>query len=370
MIDESEIRKFKYFAKKNLSHLFDPLTKVLNRETMVAYMNHLIKEKVPFCFGLVDIDNFKTVNDSYGHLAGDVVLAKTAEYLLDSLSQVGVVGRYGGDEFMVVIEGVTEYKEIWDIGHNLNMGIGNVTFDGLKGLHITMTMGISRCPDDDNTCEGIFNLADKALYRGKMKGRNCFIIYLEAKHKNIDISKSKGNAQTGMSMSANIFSILTEHPDVESNIIPLFKFLVSNYMFDHICIETKSGFNYQIIYNLAKCKEFQHIDIGEIDAVANNIGVVNIGRIGILDESDYGSLITTLKGQRVSAVLYCKISAFGKDYGYIRVDMTDTVRIWQNNEINLLITTANTIALMLYYQNKTLDNLPQIPAEIISAEIK
>lgn len=86
------VKKFEYFSKKNLSRSCDNLTGLLCRETIVGYVNHLLKKNIPFCLAMVDVDNFKMVNDTFGHKTGDKVLAATAKYICEKIGEDGVVG--------------------------------------------------------------------------------------------------------------------------------------------------------------------------------------------------------------------------------------------------------------------------------------
>jgi diguanylate cyclase (GGDEF)-like protein len=323
---------------------------------MRAYMEHLIKRSVPFSFFMIDVDNFKSVNDTFGHLTGDLVLKDTAEYVVGKVGDLGVVGRYGGDEFMVVLEGIQEYKDIWNLGHSINMDISKLKVEGVKGVHVTLTMGISRFPLDAKDYTSILNFADKALYRGKMKGRNCFIIYLESKHKNIDIKAARDTRLSTTHVCSNVFTYLTENDSVEKNILNLFKQMAAYFMFDHVCVEGSSGMNFEVLHPLAKTKHFTHVSIDDIDKSANNIGMVNISKLAALDPEGYGPLIEQLQDQNESAALLCRITAYGTDFGYIRVDMTDTGRVWQANEMDIVMVAAKAIAIILYYQNKKLED--------------
>lgn len=365
---EDYLRKYRFFSRKNLKYAFDPLTQVLNRETIVAYIKQLIKWKTPFSMYLVDVDNFKNVNDAFGHMVGDQVLVQTAEYIREKICEEGVLGRYGGDEFLFVVEGKTDYREVWEIGHNINMNICNLKFDGISGLYITITMGISRFPEDAKNYDDLLQLADKALYRGKMKGRNCFIIYLESKHKNINIKQDKSREYSSTHLCSSVFSYLTDGEELDKNIANLFKRMVAYFMFDHICIETDNGINFQTIHLLAKNKQFNHIPLETIETAMNNQGLVNISKIDALDAAVYGPFVSALKLQNINSALYCRVSAFGKNYGYIRVDMTDTARIWQAGEMDLIVIAANTLGLLLHYQNKKLTDFPSVSSVLIGGE--
>lgn len=344
-----------------MEHSFDPLTGVLARDVMEDYINDLIKRNVPFSFCLIDVDNFKTVNDSFGHQVGDKVLTCTAKYLVEQAGDAGVVGRYGGDEFMMVFENVVEYKDIWAFGHKTNMHIAEIDFGGIQGVSITISMGISRCPLDASTYEEILQLADKALYRGKTKGRNCFIIYLREKHANIDINKERERSFTSMHLNALVFHYLTETPNVAKNIQSIFKYFVSYFMLDHICIESDGGMNLQVIHALAKNRNFGHIKCEDISRLIDNTGLVYLNKIESTNDRGNEEIFNEFYKQKIKSTFYCRISSYGKNYGFIRVDMSDTVRIWQRNEMDLLVVAANTIGLLLHYTNQTLDTLENIP---------
>lgn len=357
---EKYLRKFEYFKGRNLSHSFDCLTGLLNRETMVGYINSLVGIGKPFSFFLLDIDNFKNVNDTYGHMAGDAALSETAKFLLGTVGDCGVVGRYGGDEFILVFEGITEYKDVWNIGHKINMSIGNVVFDTLHNLSLTVSMGIARYPIDAYDYGSVLATADKALYRGKMKGRNCFIIYLAEKHANIDTNKERNKNFSAMHMCARVFDWLTSNEDVQESMKVALRSLAAFFMFDHICVESKKGMNYEIFHLLSKQKKFTHIPIEDVDAVVDSAGCLAISKMELMNNENYDKVVSELKEQKIVSNLCCKISAFGKTYGFIRIDMCDTPRIWQTTEVDVIITTARFLGALLYYQGKTLEDLPEV----------
>jgi transcriptional regulator with GAF, ATPase, and Fis domain len=255
---------------------------------------------------------------------------------------------------MMVVENVIEYKDVWWIGHGINADIRNIHIEGLSGIYITVTMGISRFPINANTYEDLLRIADKAFYRGKMKGRNCFIIYLDEKHKNINLKAERDTRLSSTFLCSKVFQYLTETDSLEENIGNLFKHFVSYYMFDHVCIETEEGMNFETIHLLSKYKQFEHIPSHVLGSAFGNSGIVHINSIEMVDDTMHGEFIERLKAQNVSAVLYCEISYAGKIYGYLRADMSDKSRIWQASEMDVLVVAANTIAVMLHYRQEML----------------
>lgn len=126
---------------------------------------------------IVDLDHFKPVNDAYGHLAGDKVLEEAGELLRNIIGNSGSVGRYGGDEFVVILNDVPDEVSLRGVLQTILVNVRNKfqnTFDDIK---ITSSMGAAVYPDDGNTFDLLFKKADFCLYRAKDKGRNRYVFY-------------------------------------------------------------------------------------------------------------------------------------------------------------------------------------------------
>ncbi len=184
---------FDHFEESEIkANVLDPLTKVVNRKYTMKFMEHLISKNQPFTFIMLDLDNFKMLNDNYGHIVGDIALREFSKALIKYVGKNGVVGRYGGDEFIIVYLGDTKYEVVYKFIYDFfeDKGIIRKNYKiGEINQFITATIGASSFPKDGNTVSVLFEKTDKALYRGKVKGRNCFIIYVHEKHKDIDKSK-------------------------------------------------------------------------------------------------------------------------------------------------------------------------------------
>ena len=153
----------------------DPLTKLNNRRSM----NEILKQNstdslesgVSYVIGIGDIDNFKSVNDTYGHDFGDVVLSETAETISKNLPEKCSVARWGGEEFLFVIPAST-LKEGFGIANQLVQAVREHTFRFEdKELHVTMTFGVCEGgPGSD--VDKVISCADRRLYKGKNNGKN------------------------------------------------------------------------------------------------------------------------------------------------------------------------------------------------------
>ncbi len=149
----------------------DYLTKLPNRRYMYEMMNERIKNNSPFYVALGDIDNFKTINDYYGHQTGDEFLVMIAQLLKSHIDGKGVVCRWGGEEFLIVVD-ETKKEKVVSIIDNIRKTIEETQIETKEGkVGTTMTFGISRYTED-MMIEHCISIADIAMYTGKEIGRN------------------------------------------------------------------------------------------------------------------------------------------------------------------------------------------------------
>ena len=157
----------------------DPLTGTVNR----MYVEHVARARIDTrhilhtAVAIIDIDHFKDVNDAYGHKRGDEVLCEAAQIMMDEIGSDGVVGRFGGDEFLAVFFDVTDEIRLRTILSNIVYHLRMRLNLSVNGQPVTCTIGCSRYPDDADNYEALFAIADYCLYRGKKKGRNRYIFY-------------------------------------------------------------------------------------------------------------------------------------------------------------------------------------------------
>lgn len=154
----------------------DALTSVANRGELETQLTVLInqwstaEEPEPFSVIFLDIDFFKSVNDTYGHAAGDQVLVETAQLLQHETYSGELVGRYGGEEFVVICPG-TNLKQAEEKAERLRRVLGRATFSGLGDLTITGSFGVTEMEHGDSV-SSLVRRADQGLYISKNRGRN------------------------------------------------------------------------------------------------------------------------------------------------------------------------------------------------------
>lgn len=151
----------------------DKLTGLYNRRYFSQKMSEFIRafemESVQFSLLIIDIDHFKRVNDTYGHQAGDVVLEQLAQILKETVSQQGIVCRFGGEEFTIILIGHDE-KVAQDINERVQLKEWPAVGE------LTVSVGMAKFTADDNE-QTIIERTDKALYSSKENGRNRVTVF-------------------------------------------------------------------------------------------------------------------------------------------------------------------------------------------------
>jgi diguanylate cyclase (GGDEF)-like protein len=127
---------------------------------------------------MFDIDEFKKINDTHGHQAGDVVIKKMAELVKKNIRSSDLVGRYGGDEFMVLITSTTEEQATSFAGHlREKISTTDIAIPGTKvPVRISISGGLAMFPTHGQSTTDLFRAADDALYESKRQGRNRILL--------------------------------------------------------------------------------------------------------------------------------------------------------------------------------------------------
>ncbi|MFW6288385.1 MAG: diguanylate cyclase [Spirochaetota bacterium] len=167
-------RSMRFFMER------DSLTGLLNHTHLMQSLSTEVQraERVgrPLCFAMIDIDHFKTVNDSYGHLTGDRVLKSLSRLLFDRLRKTDVIGRYGGEEFGIVMFNV-DVANATRILNSIREDFSTMQHEtGERRFAVTFSGGIASFPTYDGPGP-ISEAADKALYAAKEKGRNRIVTF-------------------------------------------------------------------------------------------------------------------------------------------------------------------------------------------------
>ncbi|MEE8224296.1 MAG: diguanylate cyclase, partial [candidate division NC10 bacterium] len=157
----------------------DELTGLYNRRFMRQYLrdrlDHFVQSRTPLCVIMFDLDGFKQVNDTYGHLEGDLVLKRLAQLIRETAPSGSYAIRFAGDEFFVFLEGVDGAGGV-SVAEGIRERVAAQPFSSDKvpdGIPVQLSVGVAACPEDATSATDLIDAADQALYQSKRMGKNC-----------------------------------------------------------------------------------------------------------------------------------------------------------------------------------------------------
>ncbi len=154
----------------------DPLTGVLNRRSLFDFahqeFNRVSRYGSYFSLLLMDLDNFKKVNDNYGHQVGDKALCTVVQAIKNTIRNVDILGRYGGEEFMAILP-ETDAEQAFILAERIRQMVASNILETDQGnLQLTISIGVTTYSTKDQSLDDIISRADKGVYQGKEQGRN------------------------------------------------------------------------------------------------------------------------------------------------------------------------------------------------------
>ena len=349
-----QLIKYRYFAEQiertGLEHMTDPLTGLISRAYILDFAKSLINENIPFTFAMLDLDNFKFINDTYGHTAGDEVLRNVSAQLMEYMDGFGVAGRCGGDEFLFIDlkdriydEKKTFFNELYTDCKVLRR---NYELDVCSPF-VTGTIGCATFPDDTSDYDELFQMIDKTLYRGKSKGRNCYIIYLEEKHKDIEIKRMAGHGIcTVMQSIIRQFEFVPGMDNKFHAVLPL--------LMDELKITdlyyADSKHIMRAVLDSDFCESVPDIDdLTKDDIYATN----NIEGLG----ARVPVFCRVLREHNMETVLVSRIGMKEETDGYLICAEPRSRRIWQEDECAMIYFLAKLIAGAVRIEGESIDKL-------------
>lgn len=328
----------------------DVALNMLNKRAIIEYARRVIErreEKRTF-FIIVDLDNFKLVNDIYGHMAGDEVLVKITEIINEGVGNRGKVGRIGGDEFLIVTSGISEQTELRNMLRTIRTNVEWSYKDKMEGISLTCSMGVSAFPDNAESYEEIFSIADKMLYLAKEKGRNRYVIYTPEIHGNYVFGETK-----------QVEIIKPESPCDRTGVM---QYMLENYLIQRISSNDKLFGKVGPAYNLCEILIIYHdftvayqwtpqgvcSNINEIvwmkpDSI--RLEAFNENKLFIADNSyefdkETPEIKEILEKKDIQAAIFYKLEKKGKFSGYVMFGKNVRRQKWSEAEVIGLATVA------------------------------
>ncbi len=179
---ESEVAQ-KETKLSNMAY-FDQLTGLPNRSLLADRLHHAIARSrrehklLAVCF--VDLDRFKRINDNYGHVAGDALLQEASRRLVEGIREGDNAARYGGDEFVLLLEGLKGRAELETIITRLLASLAEPYLIGNQLHTVSASIGVTLYPHDNSNADQLIRHADHSMYAAKENGRNCYRFHAAA----------------------------------------------------------------------------------------------------------------------------------------------------------------------------------------------
>lgn len=318
----------------------DPLTNVLQRNAIESYVESVLSESSDeqMSMFMLDVDYFKNINDNYGHLFGDKVIVAVAEALKGLTGESGKVGRIGGDEFILFVKHELDRMGLKNIARLIRYVLDNLKIDG-KPFSCSATIGIAQYPKDGKNFKELYAACDKALYRGKEKGRDCHIIYDPLVHSGTVFTPKQENTTTVNSLSITAFIGLILNRCLESvaeNRRKIYEDIANFFNLDRIILY-RNGKAFGKYARLEKDTDISAYD-GFIfedyrkKFITDDIYYINdTATWKIKDGVVYGIYEKCSTISAVQVLVYDK-----KDVcdGFISYETTSSRRVWQRGELN------------------------------------
>lgn len=157
----------------------DALTGLYNRKAFEKFIDQALEQKSEATLYVIDLDNFKKINDTYGHIAGDEAIVAAAEALKHIFRESDYIARMGGDEFAVLLHGTKNLAVVKAKAKNIIESIAAIQVDSHQQVFLSASVGIIRFDAEHTTFDSVYHCADSEMYSAKRNGKNSYKIYQE-----------------------------------------------------------------------------------------------------------------------------------------------------------------------------------------------
>lgn len=342
-----------FFKEKDINYTPGIHERMYSMETILEYSKYLIEKNEPFSIAVCVANEYQELSKNYGNNASDKLLAICIKVLLKSVGESGIIAKYGDDRFIVLLDGMNDYNDVWRIFHAINTNIVNETIEGINQT-VSITSGISRFPIDGNNLDLILQNNAKALYRGIEKGKACFIIYLGAKHGDIVVHENKLTDFSTVEILSDIFDIVNSGSlisDICNNLLTcLGKYLNP----DHLCIQNKDAIIAQFFGINSSEKKISVMDLDNIKNKYDKKGLFFVNHRRGAYSPDDNALYNFYVNEGINSALVANIICNGKSYGALRVEMVGNSHTWDSKDKVLYTTTAKILATVINDRNQKL----------------
>ncbi len=361
----------------------DALTKLLNKQSTQQMVSERLSQQTDTLSALLilDLDNFKGVNDKYGHLYGDAVLSQIGNSLRHLFRSQDIIGRIGGDEFLIFLNDVPNAELVQERCRQLLDTFRALFAQLVPELKVSCSIGAALAPLHANGYTELFRHADEALYLAKARGKNRYKLYsprdkYNALLENVTYESTRIDSDEQPNITDNsfirfVFRLLYESRDLTVTVNELLAHIGSQFNVSRAYIFENN------VDNTVCSNTFEWCNTGvspEKDNLQNVSYITDIpgwpevyDENGLLYCSDVAELPANaraiLEPQGVKSMLHCSIRDNGVFRGYIGFDDCVSTRLWTQEQISLLQFLSEVMALFLL-KKRTQDKLSEQAANL------
>ncbi|MEG1981869.1 MAG: diguanylate cyclase [Clostridia bacterium] len=365
----------------------DPMTGLYNKVAMAVIAN---KELSEFPYGrhalmVLDIDDFKGINDTLGHAFGDLVIIDVSSKLRTALRSNDIIGRIGGDEFCVLMKNIPNTASVLKKGTELSELFRQTYVGEKQKCKISCSIGIIITEPNlaNETFEALYRKADAALYQAKQSGKNRFVLYKAEDAESYPIESGKTNDEDLLSLKkahtleTYIFELLYTSRDFESSINMALAAIGQQYDISRVSVfeNNEDGLTTRNIYEwcndniTSEIENMQHLKLS-----SNGTSILEcFDENGILNCCDVKELPSYLRDvltkQNVLATLQVTIFNDEHTFGFIGFDDCNQYRVWTVEEIDKLSYLSKVLSVFLFknkVEGELLENL-NLHLELLNA---
>ena len=344
---------------------YDYMTGVLDKRSIVKYAKDRIETRTnqSVILAILDLDFFKDVNDVLGHSTGDSVIIEFSKIISSCIKDAGAVGRFGGDEFMVILDNVSDVAQIKEYFKAIRITTER-TFKkiGTKTMNVTTSIGVVPADnlEDDISYGHMFQIADACLYMAKEYGRNRYIIYDDRSKKllRIDGNVTHGKFEKNPQSSKYVMSLTQRLFDEGVNAIePTIHDISEKYGIDNIVIYLKDGEEYKPQYIYGNVEDGKkNIDYIFADDYFNKFDengcMVVFGTASL--EMRMPNVYRLMREQSINACIHYLMKKGDELIGVISYEIClDPSRYWQDYEIFTLVILSQIMSLVIQNDQKS-----------------
>jgi len=341
----------------------DSLTKLYNNRYVHVLSDAYLSEKSTAgmdCLLVIDLDNFKNVNDTLGHMYGDGILKLVSDTLRSMFRSNDIIGRIGGDEFVVFLKDVPSDNLINErcslLVENLREKFNRLMPD----LNVSCSIGVSVSPIHGTTYNELFACADKALYTAKFNGKNQYYIYDDSKAlasaRTVNHTRIESNENSDMmSFERFVFNSLYESKNIDKTINDLLVYVGTNFNISRVYIFENNDDNTACSNTFEWCNDGitpEKDNLQNVSYITDIPGWPNVyDEKGILYCTDITKLAPQfreiLEPQNIKSMLQCAIMDKGQFRGYIGFDECNHNRLWTKEHLRQLEFIAQALSIFL-----------------------